>query len=63
VIGKGRRVNPREIAKIGWFDLKEIKNLHKQKILRDPDIITEVQDYLASRSYDLKSVHHLRVTV
>jgi len=63
VIGEGRRVNPREIAKIGWFNLKEIKNLHKQKILRDPDIITEVQDYLAGRSYDLKLVHHLKVTV
>lgn len=61
VTGKGERPNPLEIAEVKWFDLKEIKNLHKQKILRDPDIIDEVQDYLAGRSYNLKLVHHLQV--
>ncbi len=61
VIGEGQRVDPLEIAKVKWFDLKEIKNLHKQKILRDPDIIDEVQDYLAGRTYDFELVHHLKV--
>ncbi len=61
VIGKGKRPNPLEISEVRWFELKEIKNLYKQKILRDPDIVDEVQDYLAGRAYDLKLVHHVKV--
>ncbi len=61
VVGRGQKLNPLEIAEVRWFSLKEIKNLHKQKILRDPDMINEVQDYLAGRSYDLKLVRHLIV--
>ncbi|MBU1146666.1 NUDIX domain-containing protein [Patescibacteria group bacterium] len=61
VVGRGKRPNPLEILEVKWFSSKEIKNLHKQKILRDPDIINEVQDYLAGRTYNLKLVHHLKV--
>lgn len=60
-IGRGPKLNPLEISEVRWFNLKAIKNLHKQKILRDPDIINEVQDYLAGISYNLKLVRHLKV--
>ncbi len=58
VIGRGKKPDPLEIIEVKWFDLKEIKNLHKHKILRDPDIINEVQDYLAGRSYGIGIIHH-----
>jgi 8-oxo-dGTP pyrophosphatase MutT (NUDIX family) len=60
IISKGKRVNPKKIKEIKWFGLAEVKNLYKRKLLRDPDIIQEVQDYLAGKEYDLGLVHHVK---
>ena len=60
VISKGRAPDPKEIKEVKWFSLDEIKDLRKKKILRDPDIVDEVTDYLKGKKYDLKLVHHSR---
>jgi len=59
IIGKNKDYEKiKEISQIKWFNLSEIKKLHQNKLLRDPDIIAEAEDYFAGRGHDLKTVHH-----
>lgn len=61
VIGKGKKADPKEIKEGRWFSLKEVSDLRKNKLLRDPDIINEFKDYLAGKGYDFsKLIHHAR---
>ena len=48
----------KEISDTRWFTLPQIKELDKSKLLRDHDIINEVQDYRRGRHYNLNIVQH-----
>ncbi len=48
--------NPEEIMDARWFTIDEIKKLKEQGILRDHDIINEVQDYIDKKIFSLEIV-------
>lgn len=49
-----------EISCIQWFTIDEIRGMNS-KSLRDPDIIIEINDYLAGKSFPLDIIKHTTV--
>ncbi|MDX9893432.1 MAG: NUDIX domain-containing protein [Patescibacteria group bacterium] len=50
------KFDPEELIAVKWFSLDEIKKLKAERILRDHDIINEIQDYLDGKIYPTEIV-------
>jgi ADP-ribose pyrophosphatase YjhB (NUDIX family) len=50
------KFDPKEIMDAKWFTIDDIKELKEQGVLRDHDIINEVQDYIDGKIFPLEIV-------
>ena len=52
---KTEQLDP-DIKAAHWLNLDQINNLNQQQALRSPLVLSNIKDYLAGRSFDIKAI-------
>ncbi|MCH7759743.1 NUDIX domain-containing protein [Patescibacteria group bacterium] len=55
------KLNPSEIMDAKWFTLEEIRELKRKRVLRDYDIINEVEDFQTKKFYPIKVTENIKI--